>query len=675
MYSKFSKIFVGLISILLLAGCEVDIEKSVLNSAYYKGTVNAGNLNTSGFKIESLLESTELGNGQFTIQSFSCDYPQFLVVKNTNGEPVLLFRDIVSSKKDIEINARTTAVAALTFHPVLGSVYGDEYDELVTIITSTEHFNDYLAAVEQSIAENRNIYDTTNTRLVNAAQDVFTELLGDTTRLYYDGTTANAKGTSPLTELYGCWPIDVRAEGNKLKFRVPGCCPSYWCKVYDENAEYTGEHFVVPTRENYGALNVIKCLMGQSDWLYGEQVEYTFHSVNEHRTFFFDRGGAAGQTDKYLQLAGCILQMLGVPFDNKILTGVSLAISETLTVMEGGNWQDHIWNIVPLAIDATLKALSNPTSNSYVANYVGYHAINIAKTIGWINLIEGGSNLLLRTVWNFLSELDYAFCSQYYPTHTFGLCSDYIRIIGGNNQTGLPNTRLNEPLSVEVVSDNWDDLQNKNYKVKFVAKEGCGSFSNTMVPLTESNTASSEWTLGGSQNETQYAYAILMDMDNNTILDSVTFSATLEHIYWQTGLRCDWADSYVWITFLLDLGLSSNTGTIQISPTTIYGYDYDGKELKFIYSGTYSNQTLNLTIYSYTVSDNHHFRTDNFVAQLTGSSTSSQGTLTYDDGAGCPAVIDLYKVTGESSKRAQKQSKNMTDRNSTTNSCKLFGGK
>ncbi|MBR1644192.1 MAG: hypothetical protein IJ684_02325 [Bacteroidales bacterium] len=673
MCSKFNKIFVGLISVLLLAGCEVDIEKSVLNSAYYKGTVNAGNLNTSGFKVESLLESTELGNGKFTVQAFSCEYPQYLSVKNENGEPVMLFRERLSNKREIEINARTTAIAVLTFHPVLGTVYGDDYDELVSIITSTEHFNVFLSAVEQSVADNRYIYDTTNTRLINAAKDVFTELLGDTTRLYYDGSYstayAKAKSTSPLTELYGCWPIDVRAEGNKLKFRVPGCCPSYWCKVYDENAEYTGENFVVPTRENYGALNVIKCLMGQSDWLYGAQVEYTFPKVNEHRTFFFDRGGLAGQADKGFQLAGCILQMLGVFYDDKIIEEVSSAISEALTVMEGGNWQDHIWNLVPLAIKATLDVLSNPSSNSYIANYVGYHAINIAKTIAWINFVEGGSNLLLRTVWNFLSDLEYAFCSQYYPTHTFGLCSDYIRIIRGNNQTGLPNTSLDEPLAVEVVSDNWDDLQSRNYKVKFVAKEGCGSFSNTIVPLTENNTASSEWTLGSGQNETQYAYAILMDMDNNTILDSVMFSATIERNLWQVNSRCQDYGSYTW-SYILDLG-NSSSGIINIGPETVYGYDYDGKNLKVIYSGTYnaSNRQLIIDEAEYTVNDKHHFRTDRFTVTLSNNNVSVTGVLIYDDGAGCVCALDVNKISGNNKKKVQ-----LTDNTSRTTGCKLYGG-
>ena len=451
------RLFIGLFSIVLFIGCvKEDNDDSNLEIISCNGTISIEGLNTNGFEVQSILERANLSNNGFNVKVFDSDIPQYLMVVNQNGDPVMLYRDVVSDDDRIVINAQTTAIAALTFHPALGTAVGNDYHQLVNIITSTQHFSEYLTAVESSIAANRNIYDTTNLQLLNAAKSVFAELMGDTTRLFGGFENVATKGTSPLTELYGCWPIDVRADQNKLKFRLPGCSPSYWCKVYDENSELTGEEFILPTRSNYGVLNVVECLMGKSDWLYGDEVTYTFDRNNQERFFHFDRSGFEGESNKYMHLANCILQMLGVKFNNDQITQVSIMLGQCISASEGADGWDALMTLVPSIIDATLNWLSNPSSNSYAANFVGYHAINITKALKWVNLLEGGGNLLLRTIWNFVSEDEYVFCSRYSSDSSkFGICLDpeqrclmeIYNNTNGNNWLNNTNWGTSEPLS------------------------------------------------------------------------------------------------------------------------------------------------------------------------------------------------------------------------------------
>ena len=520
------RLFIGLFSIVLFAGCvkedngDSNSETEELQTISCNGTINMEGLNTNGFEVQSILERTTLSNNGFNVDVFDGDIPQYLMVTNQNGDPVMLYRDIVSGNESIVINAQTTAIAALTFHPALGTAVGNDYQQLVNIITSTQHFAEYLAAVESSIAANKNIYDTTNLQLVNAAKAVFTELMGDTTRLYGGFENVATKGTSPLTELYYCWPIDVRADQNKLKFRLPGCSPSYWCKVYDSEFQPTGEEFVLPTRSNYGVLNVVECLMGKSDWLYGDEVTYTFPSSDLNRIFHFDRSEGLGQVDKYGQIANCILQMLGVYVDHNIVTGLSAALSASLSGLEGGNFGDVMYSLVPTAIDVTLNYLGD----NYSSNIVGDYSKAITKGLKWVNLVEGGGNLLLRTIWNILSIDEYTFCSKYNSNGTFGRCSDYLEIVSGNEQTGQASSQLDEPLEVRVVLNQNDHSERGNFEVKFEVYGG-GHVSKIAVDVDSTYKASVEWTLGDDEDEEQYVYAILLEYGLIEI-DTVIFTAT-----------------------------------------------------------------------------------------------------------------------------------------------------
>ena len=286
---KVNKIIISLLALLLFGACEVEIENNIEHSVYCNGTIDISESNSSNFEIISLLDKSEINNNRFAIQTFECDLPQMLIVKNNKDEVVMLYRDLISSNKEIEINTYSTAIAFLTFHPALSTVHGEDYSKLVEILKSTKSFDDYLQAVNNSITQNKSIYDTTNTELINSSQKIFNELFSDTTNLLKN-SVLNRKELSILTELYGCEPIHVSSNGRKLIFKMPGLYPAYKCTVSSEDGAVINT-FLVPSRDNYGAFNIIQCARGQSNFAYGEEVVFNFPNSIQKANFHFKRDG------------------------------------------------------------------------------------------------------------------------------------------------------------------------------------------------------------------------------------------------------------------------------------------------------------------------------------------------------------------------------------------------
>ena len=537
---KLNKIILGLLAVLLFASCEPDPpEVNEFETKVCNGTVNAGGLNTAGFQVVSLLEETPLNGGNFTIETMDSGTPQLLMVTNANDEVVMLYRGIIPDNGNVEINALSTALASLTFHPALASVNGSDYQEMIDLFTSKPSFDNFLSAIENSIAQNRAIYDTTNTELMNAAQAFFEDLVVDTTSFGFKSAT-NQKVTFYLTDNFDCWPIDVNADGKTLKFRMPGLFPAYSCKVYDEENNLEG-NFWVPARGNYGVWDLGLCFFGQGDLVYGEEAVYTFNE-GKNKTFVFDKSGF----DLFAQLAGCILQMIGVWEDLTLVESVAISIEGALMrngislLNPGNNWETLLNAALPIALDATLGVVKNHFDKPYLKKPLKiFQFASVAKkALFWINIAEGGVNLVGR-IWSYLGCSEtITFCAQYYSAGFFDKC-------------------------------------------------GAGSTYNASV-------------------------------------------------------KCNWADSYI-ANFTLNLPYEEE---YQIPSTTIYTYDYDGTELKLVYSGNYYELDFNLTVSTYKAEDNSLIRTDVFSTEwLFGDTISLNGNATYNtDLEGCPMVLELIKL-------------------------------
>lgn len=620
---------------LIMASCEIDVEKAPKYSSYTRGTVNAGELDTKDFTVHSILETVNLGDDKFNVLTFDCDLPQIISVNNANNEPVLLFRDLTPKKGTVEIDARSTAIALITFRPDLGVIAGDDYAEFVSMITSSSHFERLLEAVEHSIASNSCIYDTTNTELTAAAGAVLKDLIGDTTRLF----GANLQKVR-LTERLGCWPIDVQTKGQSLNFRVPGGCPSYRFTVVDEEGKESGP-FTIYTRDNWGVWDAVKCLSGQGDWLYGNNTTYTFPKINSHRHFYITRKGRG--FDTFVQIARCMLQLIGAKIDDDVANVIVECVAHELEVLSAGgqllNGQiaDAAWAICPIIYDILLDE---------IAEWGSEMSVKVAKQMmSWnryINLGEGAINLLIRVTWLLVADDEFDFCTQCYGNDQFGTCRDYLRIVKGNNQKGEPGKELKDSLTVQIVTDDLEELAGKNYYVSFETESGCGRVSPRIVYPDGKGFVSTKWELGDNEGE-QKVYAILSDYVYDNIYDTVVFKARTLKEKLRLNFRCDWASTYICSALL-----TPNEGG-SFGRDILRGYDYDGEELKCVVSGYISDNFIYIEVESYEAKSGHHYRTDIYQGTLTGDNTTIIGTLTYDDGAGCrPKAVDIDRFLAKS---------------------------
>lgn len=559
---RLNKLFIGLLAMFsLLTSCEEPIENNDLEfeTRLSNGSVSIENGNTSNLSVASLIDESSLNNGSFSVEVFDNDLPQLLMVTNNNDDVVMLYKGVIPENGNIEINAHSTATAILTFHPALAEIKGANYQEMVNVFTSANSFPAFLSEVENSIAQNKAIYDTTNTNLISAAQEVFRELFGDSTNSNYKNTKSSS--------IYDCWPIDVEEDNDNrtLKFRMPGLFPSYQCKVYDEEGYYESM-FDVPTRGNYGLWDAFLVSIGESDLIYGEEATYTFNNNAKQRTFVFNRLGS----DTFMQLACCVLQMIGLPDvtnDVELVDNISVSISIALgqngisLMNPGGNWKTILYSAIPIAFEATLEVLKNHT-----AEIISSKAQNLLKILKLVNIVEGAGNALGRLVSHWRCRNEITFCAQYYSPGFFDKC-------------------------------------------------GAG-----------------------------YTY--------------------------NASVKCNWADSYI-ANFTLNLPYEEE---YQIPSTTIYTYDYDGTELKLVYSGNYYELDFNLTVSTYKAEDNSLIRTDVFSTEwFFGDTISLNGNATYNtDLEGCPMVLELISVY-DINKKSKTILNQVTNKNSRTNQCTIIG--
>ena len=414
---RLNKLFIVLLAMFsLLTSCEDPIENNNENNdlefetRLSNGSVSIENGNTSNLSVASLIDESSLNNGSFSVEVFDTDLPQLLMATNNNDDVVMLYKGVIPENGNIEINAHSTATAILTFHPALAEINGGNYQEMINVFTSANSFPAFLSEVENSIAQNKAIYDTTNTNLISAAQEVFRELFGDSVNM------KNTKYTSLLTNKFDCWPIDVEKDDDNrtLKFRMPGLFPTYNCKVYDEDGNHE-RSFYVPTRGNYGLWDAFLCAIGQSDWVYGDQVSYTFNNNAKQRTFEFNRDGLSTT----LQIAGCITDALGIDkvdpvFYDELLHEVAIDLEPYIETFD---IKSIFLDVIPVLFEATLEKLEKKGNVN-----ISSKAKKALKILKLVNIIENVGNPLGRLVSHWRCENEITFCAQYYNAGYFDKC-------------------------------------------------------------------------------------------------------------------------------------------------------------------------------------------------------------------------------------------------------------
>ncbi|MBQ5892264.1 MAG: hypothetical protein IIW76_06835 [Bacteroidales bacterium] len=420
---RLNKLFIVLLAMFsLLTSCEEPIENNNENNdlefetRLSNGSVSIENGNTSNLSVASLIDESSLSNGSFSVEVFDNNLPQLLMVTNETSEVIMLYKGVIPENGNIEINAHSTATAILTFHPALAEIKGANYQEMVNVFTSASSFPAFLSEVENSIAQNKAIYDTTNTNLISAAQEVFSELFGDSTNSNYKNKKDFDLFLPYLTKKFDCKPICVESndDSKTLSFRMPGLFPTYNCKVYDEEGNYE-RSFYVPTRGNYGLWDAFLCAIGQNDLVYGDQVSYTFNNNAKQRTFEFNRDGLSTT----LQIAGSITDALGIDkvdpvFYDELIHEVGIDLEPYIETFD---IKSMFLDVIPVLFEATLEKLEKKDNVN-----ISSKAKKALRILRLVNIIENVGNPLGRLGSHWLCRNEITFCAQYYSPGFFDKC-------------------------------------------------------------------------------------------------------------------------------------------------------------------------------------------------------------------------------------------------------------
>lgn len=491
----------------------VPLENSEKNDILtVRGSVDINNI--EGLTINTLLEEQQLNGNNFSINVMSNGIPQLVYITGNNDDIIMMSRGF--SQNDLaEVNARSTALALATMHPLFVSQTEEEYHEITRIIESSSYFQPFLSEVEKSIEAKKEILSTDNTGLLIALNNILEDLSSNP----QVRTRANITGINSD-------PFVTNTNGNIVTIRNKGLVPSYECQVYYGGREKWNT--MIESRSSYGFLDGFTHTM--EDINLGEPVSFTLFDEGEYY-FYCDRTTQKAIDDFSRRLWADALTIVGI---------------------DGKGWIEFGANCIK-DIAALLADPSTDITNvlATISNWSFQAGVTLkwkdaAKIIGKFNLIynaiKGTGNEVARIIWGFTAPYTVDFCICSYDNAITSCTETEIEKISGDAQEGFPNQRLMLPLTVLVrtTADDGSGITHSSYqKIKFEVISGNGSVEEEIVSTDISTgTAHTYWVLG--ETGEQKVKAVAIDMITGVeISNPVYFTANLKEAADLT-IRLDW---------------------------------------------------------------------------------------------------------------------------------------
>lgn len=663
---------------LLLASCELDSIFGKSDGAI-TGTIDPGNATLPTVKVQSIEDNQYAEGLAFTVNVLMNNKPQFVIVTDENDNLLMMYRGVMHENENIIINARTTAEALVTFHPLFGPVNGEDYSRLVEIVTSTSYFDSLETAVEHAIARNRSLTDTTNAELTLALHNVM--------RQVSEAAFANLekKSRKGLDEDLNCYPLTASTHDSTLELRAPSTCPSYYGEMYRlDNGERTKvSELYVPSMADYSGMTIFD---NGRNIEYGEAANVIFPEEGEYE-ISLSRSNARATTDFYLHLASNVMGVLGINMRETLIYALSVVLENFVDVedydqMDAFDMMDMVSRVYCGAADF----IDQKPEGLDIWNNWGVTDIMLVQLTDLYKVVRDATNSMMRIVWQMTgTNKDLNFGVRYNAAQ--GIRSRLnisLQIVSGNNQTAAANMPLDNPLRVKVTARaNDGSLVNDPQRVRFRVENGSdGTLSDEIVWTDANGYAQTEYTVGTSGSGTvQRISAEVIDEDSNVVSNIVQFQTLTSNERWRTRLKCIVQDYYVLITDI-EFQISANgvDGVMDIVPCSMQGYDYDGSYLRSYTSGTFNTKTrevdLELRTYDAETGTLELARTDRFRAWLTSDYLHSitPYSTTFEPGwTGCDAEIDMTQINA-ASKGMQSESSKLTTAKSTLPevSCKFI---
>ena len=524
-------------------------EISITNQVSFEG----GNTDISSFKLLTIEEEQTLGNTEISSKSYACSSPQLMLVTNDNDEIVMMSRGVYADKSQNSIDAKSTAIALVTMHPLFAPVASKEYSELVNVITSSSYFPSLLDKVKASIEIRRNIYDESNLELISALSTLVESLCDTENDENFDPLTRSSVTRTTTIKGIDEGPFFVEARNKVLVVKNSGLTPMYTGVVKNAKGDVIKEDFDIPSRSDYGGLDLI---VNRTN--YGEEVKFDFTNLADGEYYFhFDRTTSKATLDFYVNITGNLLSVLGLPMSPKegeLLKDAAKFVWNAITTA-GSSVTDS--KISPLewagiAYGGVTDFFSSPSFTAFIQKESKWA---IAKKVGgilgnslnWYNKIKGSANMTMRIGWSLSSPKEVDFCLCYYNKEISSCSTAALSEVSGNWQEGYAGQRLLMPVVVKVrtTADDGTVLENSNYqKVKFSVVEGSGRVQDDFVGTNDKQEASTYWYLGDDNtNVGQKLKVVVVDIaTGQEISEPIYFEASIKEAS-DITIRLDWDET------------------------------------------------------------------------------------------------------------------------------------
>lgn len=481
--------------------------------------------------LSTTFQEVKLEKNTFKIQSNNNNCVQTFIVRNDKDEILLMARVPLAEGETILIDAQSTALAMITWHPLFSPIKNDKFQELVDAIANSPKYQIFYNEVAKAINSNRNLYDETNETLISALGNLIDDLFSDfinengyaTLIKELDSSESiNTKAIYNHPQINPTY-IDAQINDNKLSLRTIWMTPRYYGTITKPNGTILEKE--IPSRDDFGVLDIISNRTTR-----GQPMEFTFEDEGGHQ-FYFSRINEKATFDFYAKIASGILSTLGIssnPNDN-IIIDLSNAITSVLANVTDGNITTK--ECLVLAYEASLDQLSKGSYFGYdIKEQVATFCKYAAKTLFWYNKIKGAANLALRLAYAFKAPETFSFCLCYYNNEVTTCTEASLFKVSGDEQIGNAYQTLPLPLTVYVQTLGDDGVYyepSEYHRVKFEVISGNGYLENDLVAADENKQASTYWTLG--DEEEQKVRAVVVDIiTEEEISESVYFTAKVE---------------------------------------------------------------------------------------------------------------------------------------------------
>ena len=482
-----------------------------------------------GCQLTSIHEDIPIDNASLRIKSEINDKIQTYLISDASNKIYMISRvPNTQLNKKIVVDIASTTFALVTLHPLFSSMGTDEFASMESLVTNNRYYQTLKNEVEKVVKEKKDIYDTTNSALISALDNLINDIFLNAD-LPIDSITSKdvSRAVYNHSQIDASF-IEAKINENILTLSTKWWTPSYFGTV--EQPDGTIENQAILARDDFGAMDLLF-----NRTICGPPMEYKFKEAGKYH-FSFSRINPLAQLDFFLRITSNILSAIGLSIDYDYLEIEAKYLLEAYEEL-GGSLSDgnmSALEFLGIAHNALITQLTEDTED--VVKIFGFTRTDKMKAFFemysnkicvWYNTAKVAGNLTGRLTGALAAPTTVEF------THNYGGIS--LNIIEGNEQIGLKNKKLDIPLMVEIADMDSVYSYEYNYKVLFEVVEGGGKIHTDHVFLDLEHItfngfkAETEWTLG-AEGEQKIRATVIDVITGDKVSSPVYFTANLTNL-------------------------------------------------------------------------------------------------------------------------------------------------